>query len=156
MIRVIVVDADNSFRSALCKAIRQTSDIEIEAELDDVQEAVCLAADLDPDVFFLGLDVVISEHLDLIGKFVNLPLKTRLVVAAQYVEDWCIIEAFRIGIWGYVKKDREKVGELVEMIRTVSDGGTIISPRLTALIFDELCRHRRQSKATEKSRQSIR
>jgi DNA-binding NarL/FixJ family response regulator len=55
MVRVIVVDDHVGFRSALEAALRATADLRVVGSAGSAQEAVALAARLDPDVVVMDL-----------------------------------------------------------------------------------------------------
>ncbi len=140
MTRLIIVDADGSFRSSLCDLACAAEDTEVVAETGDVRESLNLLAAPHSSVLFFGVERLQGEHLSFLRQVVRVAPKTRIILAARSADDRLVVDAFRIGLWGFVKKSAESIPEIMRAIRTVGRGGSFLTPHLTALVLDEFVR----------------
>ncbi len=62
-----------------------------------------------------------------------------VITLTMYVEDEHVIEAIKAGARGYVLKST-RGGELIEMIRTVSQGGSVLDPGAVKTLLEEFRR----------------
>lgn len=140
MTRLIIVDADGLFRTSLRKLTRAANDIEVVAETGEVGEALDLLTAADGKVLLLGIENLERSHLSVLQQVVRVAPRTRVILAARSADDSLVMDAFRVGLWGFVKKSGGNALEIIRSIRTVGHGGSFLNPHLTALVFDEFVR----------------
>ncbi|MEV0700359.1 response regulator transcription factor [Saccharopolyspora sp. NPDC050389] len=134
-IRVVVADDQQLIRSALTTVLGLHDDLECVAEASTGREAVeaCRAHRVDVvlmDIRMPGLDGIAATEL-ITGEVPG----TRVLVLTTFDLDENLFAALRAGASGFLTKDTP--GEdVVEAVRTVHDGHSIVSPRATGSLLE--------------------
>ena len=145
MIRVLVVDEDDRSREAAYSIIDVASDMTVVAEMADDQEMLSLVPEFQPDVVLMGVGTPHSDHLRAVEQLHSLYPESKILMMGTCAEDPLLLEALKKGARGYLEKGNGDPLEVVKSIRMVSEGGTVLSPGLTALIFEALFENRRNT-----------
>jgi DNA-binding NarL/FixJ family response regulator len=136
-IRVLLVDDHEMVREGLQLFLsEQAGDIEVVGQAADGEEAVAIAARVDPDVILMDL---VMPRLDGVGSIRRLRqagIDAQVVVLTTFAEDTQVRDALQAGAIGYLMKDVQRE-ELVTAIRAAADG----LPTLHAQAQDRLIRH---------------
>jgi DNA-binding NarL/FixJ family response regulator len=127
--RVIVADGEALVRAGLRALLEGDGTVTVVGEAGTGEEAVALAASLDPDVVLIdvgvpGLDSVETTRRLLAESGVPVMLLTTSET------DERIFAALRAGASGLVLKDTEP-GELLRAVAVLARGDALLSPRLT-------------------------
>src|SRR5205085_1652593 len=113
-------------------------DITVVGEARDGGEAVRLALELRPEVVLMdvrmpGTDgLVATRHIAGDERLANV----KVVILTTFDLDEYVFEAIRAGANGFLVKDTEPE-ELLRAVRTVVDGGALLSPRITRRLIEE-------------------
>jgi DNA-binding NarL/FixJ family response regulator len=131
-IRVVVADDQLLLRTGFKALIATAPDLEVVGEAGDGREAVRLAGAAQADVVLMDirmplLDGIAATRLitgdeDLAG--------VRVLILTTFEIDEYVFEALRAGASGFLGKSAE-ADELLNAIRTVSRGDTLLSPAAT-------------------------
>ncbi|SDK61066.1 response regulator [Streptomyces indicus] len=140
-IRVLLADDQRLVRAAFAMLVESARDMEVVAQAGTGREAVELAraerADLVvmdirmPDLDGIEATRLIAEDEDLAG--------VKVLVLTTYDTDEHIIEALRAGASGFLVKDT-KPAELLDAIRTVAAGESLLSPGPTSRLIARVLR----------------
>ena len=146
MIRILIVDDQDLIRVGLRTLIEDAEDLELVGEADTGMAALAAARDARPDVVLMdirmpgmdGLEATrrIAEDADLSD--------TRVIVITTFEHDEYVFEALEIGASGFLLKNTPPA-ELLAAIRTVYDGGSLLSPSITRTVIQELVDRKAQS-----------
>ncbi|WP_328771688.1 response regulator transcription factor [Streptomyces sp. NBC_00286] len=141
VIRVLLADDQTLVRSAFAMLVESAGDMEVVAEAGTGREAVELArserADLVvmdirmPDLDGIEATRLIAADEDLAG--------VKVLVLTTYDTDEHIVEALRAGASGFLVKDT-KPAELLDAIRTVAAGESLLSPGPTSRLIARFLR----------------
>ncbi len=141
MIRVLLADDQTLVRAAFAMLVESARDMEVVGEAAIGREAVELArtsrADLVvmdirmPDLDGIEATRLIAADEDLAG--------VRVLVLTTYDTDENIVEALRAGASGFLVKDT-RPAELLDAIRTVAAGESLLSPGPTARLIARFLR----------------
>lgn len=131
-IRVFLVDDNEVYRRGLRGALGMTSGIEIVGEAKNGEEAIALAANIQPDVILMDLSM--SGHLN--GIEATRQIKRdypaiRVLILTVYEEDEHVFNAMCVGASGYLLKE-STADEVVQAIRSVNKGGIIFGQAMAA------------------------
>ena len=129
-IRILIADDHMLMRIGLTSFISEKDDLECVGEADNGRTAVELARQLKPDVVIMDLmmpELSGAEATKLIHD--RLP-ETRIVVLTSYGTSQELAEAVANGASAALLKDTS-TADLVDAIRQVADGKTILPPELT-------------------------
>ncbi|NNE73173.1 MAG: response regulator transcription factor [Acidimicrobiales bacterium] len=132
-LRVVLVDDHELFRKGVRHELGQRYDIVAEAA--DVDEAVDVIADTQPDVVLLDVHLTSGTGRDVIEKLADRDLDITFLAlsVSDAAED--VIDVVRAGARGYVTKSI-KSDELVDAVRRVAEGDAVFSPRLAGFVLD--------------------
>lgn len=140
MIRVCLVDDQTLVRQGIHSLLDLADGIQVVAEAADGEEALAVIADSRPDVVLLDLRM---PRLDGIGTLRALADRQALpatLVLTTFDDDDAVLEALRAGARGYLLKD-VTLPQLVDAIRTLASGGTLVQPAVTAGLLQRLAEH---------------
>lgn len=144
-VRVLVVDRAPLVRRGVVAVLGEQPDLRVVGETGDDALAVELAASTAPDVVLLDLDVPgggvrACEALRLARPGVA------VVVLASAEDDADLAGAVRAGARGYLLRDTSP-SELVEALRAVAGGKSLLSPEMASRVLDEFAGMMRRSEA---------
>jgi len=142
LIRVLVVDEDDLSREAAYSIVDVAVDMTVVAETADEQEMLDLVSEFQPDVVLMGVGTPHSDHLRAVEQLHSLRPESEILMTGTYAESPLLLEALKKGARGYLEKGSGDPLEVVKSIRIVSEGGTVLSPGLTGLLFEALFENR--------------
>ena len=134
-VRLLVADDHPMLREGLVAVLGTQPDFEVVGEAADGEEVVRLAAQLEPDVILLDLEM---PNLDGVGALEGLRdagSTARTVVFTAYDTDERILGSLRAGARGYLLKGASR-REIFDAIRAVHSGGSLLEPGITARLLD--------------------
>lgn len=144
-INIIIVDDHPMVREGLRKILELEEDIVVVDEAGDGQGAINLARRLKPKVVLMDINMPGTNGIEA-TRVIKREYPCIGIIALTINEDEeYVMELVRAGVSGYVLKDIVPA-RLVEIIRTVAQGNTVIDPSITNKIFGEInhfCRRRR-------------
>ena len=143
MVRVMLVDDHEIVRIGIADLIRTTDDLEVAGEASGVAEALARVPQVNPDVAVLDVRMSDGNGIELCRE-----LKSRLpdlncLMLTSYADDEALFDAIMAGASGFVLK--QVLGlDLLNAIRTVGAGGSLLDPRTTAALMTRIRREREE------------
>ena len=148
MIRVLLADDQELVRAGFRALLDAQEDIEVIGEAADGDEAIGLAREQRPDVVLMDIRMpgvnglaatrAIAGDERLAG--------VRIVILTTFDLDEYVFEALRGGASGFLVK-HTKPAELVEAVRVVAGGASLLSPGITRLLIAEFAARAKQPPA---------
>ncbi|MEU5311951.1 response regulator transcription factor [Streptomyces sp. NPDC021562] len=141
-IDVLIVDDHPLVRDGIRMAISDQPDINVIGEADSGLHAVYTVRRTKPDVVLMdvsmppGISGIEASRMLLLDPAV---VDTRIVILSVHVDDDTLFEALRCGVSGFLLKDSPPE-RILEGIRTVARGGSVLSPGLIATVIAEFAR----------------
>jgi len=134
--RVLVVDDVDLFRRGLTAALTQVG-FDVCGEADNAEDAVSAAEALRPDIVVLDILMPGLSGLDVVEKITVVApgCKVLLLTASESEED--LLTGIRAGARAYIVKDTP-FDDLARSIKSVVEGGAVISTRMTGKLLDML------------------
>jgi DNA-binding NarL/FixJ family response regulator len=164
MISVLLADDQDLVRMGLRTLLTSEDDFSVAGEAADGLAAVEQAEKLRPDVILMdvrmpGIDGLEATRRILTRTFLT---ATRIIVLTTFERDEYVFDALRLGASGFLLKDTPPVA-LLDAIRTVADGGALLSPSVTRTLIREfvtkgprrLVPHPRLEQLTEREREVV-
>lgn len=139
-ISVLVVDDHRVVRAGLIALLRQWPDIDVVGEAGDGQEAIERAAELEPDVVLMDLQMPVMDGVEATKRIVEETPTTAVLILTTFDDDELIWEGIRAGARGYMLKDAPP-DQLVEGLRTVASGHALLPPDIASKLT-HMIRHR--------------
>jgi DNA-binding NarL/FixJ family response regulator len=142
VIRVVLVDADALLRAGLTMILRQTDDIEVVGEAADGRAGVAEVTRCRPDVVLMDVRMPRVDGLAATERVLKLPDPPKVIVLTTFELDEYVFDALSAGASGFLLK-RTPPEQLVDAIRAVVEGGSILSPSVTRRVIAEFTDQRR-------------
>lgn len=139
MIRVVVADDHDLIRKALRDLIESEPGFEVVGEAADGLSVERLAQDLMPDVVVMDVRMPGVDGVQATRRIVADP-RTRdvkVLVLTTFEQDENVLRSIRAGASGFLGKGAD-ADALLEAIRVVHDGGSLLSPKATRALITHL------------------
>ncbi len=142
-IRVLIADDHQLFRDGLNALVLSAPDTEVAGEAASGKEAIQLAAETQPDVILMDLQMPDMDGIEATRQIVQASPDIKVLMVTMFEDDQSVFAAMRAGARGYVLKGA-KHEEMLRAIRAVSSGEAIFSPSIAARMMDFFAAGRRQ------------
>jgi DNA-binding NarL/FixJ family response regulator len=135
-IRVLIADDHPLYRDGLRAMLTAAPETELVGEATTGDEAIAQAADLQPDVLLMDLQMPGTNGIEATRRIRRTSPHIAILVVTMFSDDDSVFAALRAGAQGYVLKGADRA-ELLRAITAVSKGEAIFSPT----IAQRLMRH---------------
>ncbi len=143
MITILLVEDHASFRQALQGVITDEPDIEVVGQAAEAEEAADLAAHTRPAIAVVDLDLQQNSGVDAIATIRRESPRTACIVLSALTNDVEFGRAIEAGASAVLQKSIE-ITELLDVIRAVAGGATILPPDETSRRLQALAESRRR------------
>ena len=137
MRRVLLVDDHESVREGLQALIDSNDDMEVVGQAGTVEEAVRRVGFDDPDVVVLDVRLPDGSGVDACREIRDRFPDVKVLMLTSFADEEALLAAIMAGAAGYVLK-RIKGRELVNSIRKVGNGESLLDPDMTERLFKRL------------------
>lgn len=137
--KILIVDDHILFREGLASLISGQPDISVVGEASSVQEAIGMAAELEPDLILMDYTMPDGSGVDAAKAILRTQPTTNILFLTVHEDDELLFEAVRSGAKGYLLKN-VPVSQLLKYIRGVERGEAALTPSMTGKILDEFAR----------------
>jgi DNA-binding NarL/FixJ family response regulator len=134
MIRALVVDDHDLFRTGLASLLDAEPDIEIVGQASGGRMGVRLAREVAPDVVLIDLSMPDLDGLDATRAILADRPSTRVVALTVATEDSAVAAAVQAGACGFLSKDTA-LDDVVVAVRAAAQGAAWLSPRAAAAVL---------------------
>lgn len=143
MIRVFLVDDHEIVRRGIADLVEFEPDLEVVGEASSVGEAMARIPHADADVAVLDVRMPDGNGVELCRELRSRLPKLNCLMLTSYADDEALFDAIMAGASGFVLK--QVLGsDLVNALRTVGAGGSLLDPRTTAALMNRIRREREQ------------
>jgi len=136
-IRVLIADDEALMRKALNVFVGSAPDMEVVGEAADGVAAVHLAAELQPDVVLMDIQMPRLDGVEATKGVLAASPRTRVVAVTTFSSKRYVVPALRAGASAYLVKDTEPAA-LVAAIRDALDGTCTLSPSVTEELVESV------------------
>jgi len=143
MIRVLIVDDQDLVRVGLRTLIENEQDLELVGEADSGISALAIARESRPDVVLMDVRMPGMDGLEATRRIVqDTDLEsTKVIVLTTFELDEYVFKALESGASGFLLKNTPPA-RLVEAIRLVDGGGSLLSPSVTRTVVGEFVKRK--------------
>ena len=133
-LRILVAEDHPLFRKGMISLLSSVPEFEVVGEAATGEEAVARAAELQPDVILMDLQMPEVNGIEATRRILRDDPGVRILVVTLFEDDDSVFMALRAGARGYVLKDADEE-EMVLSIRAVGKGEAIFSPAIATRVL---------------------
>lgn len=134
---VMLVDDHELVRTGLRTLLEGCDDLELVAEAATASEALLQAREHNPDVVVLDLRLPDRSGVEVCRDLRRVLPDTAVLMLTSFADDEAVLESIMAGAAGYLLK-QVRSGELLDAIRRVAAGESLLDPAVTARVFERL------------------
>lgn len=134
-LRVLIADDHPLFRSGMGALLAADPDTEVAGEATTGDEAIALAAVLQPDVILMDIQMPGVSGIEATRRIVQTSPHIRILIVTMFEDDHSVFTAMRAGARGYVLKGA-RPEEMLRAIQAVGSGEAIFSPAIATRMLD--------------------
>ncbi len=141
MATVFLVDDHEIVRRGVADLLETDPDLQVVGEAGTVAEALVTIPRAKPDVAVLDVRLPDGNGVELCRDLRSAMPELRCLMLTSYTDDDALMGAIMAGAAGFVGK--QIVGtDLLNAVRTVAGGGSLLDPRASAALMERLRRQR--------------
>jgi DNA-binding NarL/FixJ family response regulator len=140
MISVVIADDQDLVREGLRLMIDAESDITVVGEANSGTTAIAAARRFDPDVLLMDVRMPDLDGIEATRTLVAGGARTMILMLTTFDLDEYVYRAMKAGACGFLLKDARRE-QLVDAIRTVSAGDSLLAPAITRRLIEDYCSH---------------
>lgn len=134
-IRILVADDHALFREGLSALLLSVPDTDVVGEAATGEEAVTKAAELQPDVILMDIQMPGINGIEATRRVVRDSPHIGVIVVTMFEDDDSVFAAMRAGARGYVLKGADQ-DEILKVIRAVAGGEAHFGPKIARRLMN--------------------
>ncbi|HEV2235112.1 MAG TPA: response regulator transcription factor, partial [Ktedonobacterales bacterium] len=134
-LRVLIADDHPLFRNGMRALLAADPETEVAGEATTGDEAITLAATLQPDVILMDIRMPGVSGIEATRQILHTSPHIRILVVTMFEDDHSVFTAMRAGARGYVLKGA-RPEEMLRAIQAVGSGEAIFSPAIATRMLD--------------------
>ncbi len=133
-IRLIVIDDQTLVRQGIISLLQLDAEIEVVAEASDGSAVVTLVQQYQPDLLLMDIRMPQVNGIEALQLLQQAGLRVPVLMLTTFDDHQQVLTAMLAGARGYLLKD-VALDVLLQAIRTVAAGGSLLQPALTDRIL---------------------
>ena len=129
-IKVCLVDDQTLVRQGIRSLLELSDVIRVVAEASDGIQAVATIPEVAPDVVLLDMRMPGMSGLDVLNALSAKQQLPPTIILTTFDDDQLVLAGLKAGARGYLLKD-VSLEQLVNAVKTVADGGSLVAPVVT-------------------------
>ena len=134
-IRVLIADDHVLFRDGLRALLASAEDTELVGEATSGDEAIAMAAALQPDLILMDIRMPGANGIDATRQIVRTSPHIGVLMITMFEDDASVFAAMRAGARGYLLKGANHA-EMLRAIHAVGGGDAIFSPAIAGRLVE--------------------
>jgi DNA-binding NarL/FixJ family response regulator len=134
-IRVVVVDDQPVIRSGLSMIVSAHDDLELVGEAANGREGIELIEKVSPDVVLMDIQMPELDGVEATRQLAVRGSHARVLILTTFGQEQYVFDAFEAGAAGFLLKTAEPQ-VIVDAIRTIATGNSLLAPQLTQQIIE--------------------
>lgn len=139
-IKIMLAEDHVLVREGTKEMLDREEDIDVVAEAGDGEEAVRLATEQDLDIVIMDIALPKLNGIEATKQIKEISPGTAILVLTAYDDDEYVFALLEAGAAGYLLKD-VSTDELVEAIRAVQAGESMLHPAIARKVVNRFSRH---------------
>ena len=145
---VLVVDDHDIVRKGLTTLISRQQDLSVAGEAGTAAEAVAKASELAPDVVVLDIRLPDASGIEACRDIRSQNSNIKVLMLTSYSDEEAVMGSIMAGASGYLLKEIRSQ-EIVEAIRQVGAGRSLLDPAVTAGVLERVRRGKDDDKLAQ-------
>ena len=137
LLRIMLVDDHEVVRDGVRALLNAAEDMTVVSEASTVAEAIRYAAAIKPDVVVMDVRLADGSGIEATREIRAQRPDTQVLMLTSFADDEALFASIMAGAAGYVLK-QIRGGELVNAIRMVGRGQSLLDPAVTATVLERL------------------
>ena len=137
VIEVCLVDDQTLVRQGIRSLLELSDSIRVVAEVRDGTQAIEMIPQLKPDVVLLDMRMPGMSGLDVLNALAAKNELPPTIILTTFDDDQLVLAGLKAGARGYLLKD-VSLDQLVDAVRTVAEGGSLVAPVVTQRLLSGL------------------
>jgi DNA-binding NarL/FixJ family response regulator len=133
-IRVLIADDHVIFRDGLRALLDASPHMTVVGEAGTGAEAIALAAETQPDVIIMDIQMPDVNGVDATRQIVQMSPHIRVLMLTMFEDDVSVFSAMRAGAYGYMLKGSSHE-QLLRAIESLHSGEAIFSPAISVRLI---------------------
>ncbi len=154
-LRILVVDDHDIIRKGLTTLISRQQDLSVAGEAGTAAEAVAKASELAPDVVVLDIRLPDASGIEACREIRSQNSNIKVLMLTSYSDEEAVMGSIMAGASGYLLKEIRSQ-EIVEAIRQVGAGRSLLDPAVTAGVLERVRRGKDDDKLDQLTNQEQR
>ena len=136
-IRVLIADDHTLFREGLVALLDAIPEIEVLATVEDGKKAIETAAELQPDVILMDIQMPKLNGIEATRRIIQASPQVGIIVVTMFEDDDSVFAAMRAGARGYILKGADQ-NDMLRAIRAVANGEALFGPSIATRLMNFL------------------
>jgi DNA-binding NarL/FixJ family response regulator len=137
MIEILIADDHKVFRDGIISILEDVEDITVIGEANDGREVLERLEEVQPDVILMDITMGNTNGIEATELVKNKYPHIKVLVLSMHEEIGYIVKMLEVGASGYLLKDAGQE-EMIRAIRTVAEGNTYYSQKVSSAIIQRL------------------
>jgi DNA-binding NarL/FixJ family response regulator len=142
-VRILLAEGHSLFREAVRAVFESEPDLEVVAEAPTGLEAVEESQRTRPDVAFLDAGLPNCDGIKATALIKERVPDCKIMILSDSEDQTVLVDAIEAGASGYLTKQCP-LADLIDAVRAVDRGETLIPPRMLGTLLGRLINHRRE------------
>jgi DNA-binding NarL/FixJ family response regulator len=138
-IRILLADDHTILRNGIQALLSDEEDMEVVAEAEDGRTSVSQACQFEPDIAVVDIAMPLLNGLETTRKINKQCPHVKVLILSMHDNEEYIRQVLQAGAMGYILKDAT-AKELIQAIRLVYNGESVLSPAVTRLVIEDYLR----------------
>ena len=149
---ILLVDDHDIVRQGLNALLSRYDDMVVIGEAGTANEAIEQAVRLHPDIVILDIRLPDGSGIEVCREILSQNSEIRILILTSYSDEEALFGSIMSGASGYLLKEI-KSGELIESIRKVGSGYSLLDPIVTKRVLNKFRENGSEDKWTKLSNQ---
>lgn len=137
MIKVLLVDDQETFRQGLASLLSLEDDLNIVGQASNGKKAIATTQELQPNVILMDVRMPVCDGVEATREILKYYPWIRILVLTTFDDDEYIWQSLQAGALGYLLK-RTPSEQIAAAIRSVHQGYSLLSPTIASKVFANL------------------